>query len=138
MVISGKNLDQDKSDRQQRLVSSLGQDLSYNTTNGQWMMPKQLGLGFAMQGKEFLITSPLTKVPPDWKDLLHHNSNKEQIIRLLLNEWKKDKYAPRLHTVNCILPLEQSVSSYPTQMVNTHHARCTMIWHLRKRKLMQG
>ena len=107
MVISGKNLDQDKSDRQQRLVSSLGQDMSYNTTNSQWMMPKQLGLGFAMQGKKFLITSPLTKVPPDLKDLglIHHNSNKEQIIRLLLNEWKKNKYAPRLHTVKLYFAL---------------------------------
>ena len=54
---------------------------------------KSRGIG---KGKEFLIASPLTKVPPDWKDLLHHNSNKEQIIRLLLNEWKKDKYAPTL------------------------------------------
>ena len=59
MVISGKNLDQDKSDRQQRLVSSLGQDSSYNATNGQWMMPKQLGLGFAMwhlTGSEHVVT----------------------------------------------------------------------------------
>ena len=63
---------------------------------------KSCGIG---KSKEFLITSPLTKVPSDWKELLHHNSNKEQIIRLLLNEWKKDKYAPRLHTVNLYFAL---------------------------------
>ena len=50
-------------------------------------------------GKEYVISGPLTKVPPQWKDLLHHNANKAQIITLMINDWKTDKYAAKLHTV---------------------------------------
>jgi hypothetical protein len=39
---------------------------------------------------------PATKVPRDWKTFLSNDENKTSFTRFLLEEWKKDKYAPKL------------------------------------------
>jgi hypothetical protein len=46
--------------------------------------------------QEFLIHGPLTRVPRDYKQFLANSRNKTQLIRLILQEWKQDKYAPKL------------------------------------------
>ena len=47
--------------------------------------------------KSLLVQGPLTKVPRDFKDFLANEHNKTQLIQLLTNEWKSDKFAPKLH-----------------------------------------
>ena len=46
--------------------------------------------------KAHLIKGPLTKVPRNWKSFLSSEENKQNFIKFLLTEWKKDSYAPRL------------------------------------------
>ena len=46
--------------------------------------------------QQFLIHGPLTRVPRDSKTFLANSTNKEQLIRLILQEWKQDKYARKL------------------------------------------
>ena len=45
----------------------------------------------------FLLAGPKTKTPRDWKSFMSNDDNKTQLIKLLLSEWKKPKYAERLH-----------------------------------------
>ena len=46
--------------------------------------------------KAHLIKGPLTKVPRNWKSFLSSEENKQNFIKFLLTEWKKDIYAPKL------------------------------------------
>lgn len=46
--------------------------------------------------QEFLIKGPSTKVPRDFKMFLLNTQNKVQLIHLLLQEWRSNKYASRL------------------------------------------
>ena len=48
------------------------------------------------QSQTYIIQGPNTKVPRDWKSFLNNGSNKEQLTKLLLSEWKSDKYAAKL------------------------------------------
>ncbi|CAH1109880.1 unnamed protein product [Psylliodes chrysocephalus] len=48
-------------------------------------------------GDTFLIKGPKTKIPRDWKKFLGNGKNKEQLVNLLHNEWKQDKYAHHFH-----------------------------------------
>ena len=44
----------------------------------------------------FLLSGPKTKTPRDWKSFMSNDDNKTQLIKLLLSEWKKPKYAKRI------------------------------------------
>ena len=44
----------------------------------------------------FLLSGPKTKTPRDWKSFMSNDENKTLLIKLLLSEWKKPKYASRL------------------------------------------
>lgn len=46
--------------------------------------------------EQFLIKGPKTKVPRDWKAFMGNNENKKQLVKLLLTEWSKDKYAQKI------------------------------------------
>ena len=46
--------------------------------------------------KTFLISGPKTKTPRDWKSFMSNDENKSQLIKLLLSEWRGEKYAERL------------------------------------------
>ena len=48
----------------------------------------------------FNIGGPLTKLPNDFKAFMLNADNKQQLIRLLLCEWKSPNYARRLHGRN--------------------------------------
>ena len=47
-----------------------------------------------------LVKGPSTKVPRDWKRFLCNEENKWRWCSFLAEEWKKDKYAPKLHGNN--------------------------------------
>ena len=44
----------------------------------------------------FLLSGPKTKTPRDWKLFMSSDENKTQLIKLLLSEWRRSKYAARL------------------------------------------
>ena len=44
----------------------------------------------------FLLSRPKTKTPRDWKLFMSNDNNKSQLIKLLLSEWRKPKYATSL------------------------------------------
>ena len=44
----------------------------------------------------FLLSGPKTRTLWDWKSFMSNDKNKTQLIKLLLSEWKKPKYASRL------------------------------------------
>ena len=44
----------------------------------------------------FLLSGPKTKTPRDWKLFMSNEENKTQLIKLLLSEWRKLRYAARL------------------------------------------
>ena len=44
----------------------------------------------------FLLSGPRTKTPRDWKCFMGNDKNKTQLIKLLLEQWKTDKYAAKL------------------------------------------
>ena len=43
-----------------------------------------------------LLSGARTKSQYDWKSFMSSNKNKTQLIKLLLDQWKTDKYASRL------------------------------------------
>ena len=45
----------------------------------------------------FLLSGPMTKTPREWKSFMSNGKNKTQLIKLLLSEWQKPKFAERLH-----------------------------------------
>ena len=45
---------------------------------------------------KFLLSGPRTKNPRDWKGFMGNDKNKTQLIKLLLEQWKTDKYAAKL------------------------------------------
>ena len=45
----------------------------------------------------YLIQGPSTKVPRDWKAFLSNDKNKMNLTKFLLQEWKTNKFAPKLH-----------------------------------------
>lgn len=47
-------------------------------------------------GDVFLVKGPSTRIPKEWKAFLQNNTNKENLIGLILSEWQKDAYASRL------------------------------------------
>lgn len=55
------------------------------------------------------MKGPSTRVPKEWKAFLQNSTNKENLIALILSEWQKDVYAPKLlnrqilfvHKVTC-------------------------------------
>ena len=44
----------------------------------------------------FLLSGPKTKTPRNWKLFMYNDENKTQLIKLLLSEWRRPKYAARL------------------------------------------
>lgn len=54
-------------------------------------------------GETFLIKGPKTKIPRDWKKFLSNGKNKEQLVNILHNEWKQDKYAHYFHGTSIYL-----------------------------------
>lgn len=46
---------------------------------------------------KLIVRGENTKKPPDWKAFLCNDENKKQFIDLLVKEWSKDEYAPKLH-----------------------------------------
>ena len=44
----------------------------------------------------FLLSGPKTKTPRDWELFMSNDENKTQLIKLLLSEWRKPRYAARL------------------------------------------
>jgi len=60
-------------------------------------------------GKAHLIGGPRTKVPRDWKQFLLNNDNKKQLTNFILEEWKQDKYAPKLHMREVLFVCEKRV-----------------------------
>ena len=42
--------------------------------------------------KEFTVTHK----PKDWKSFIQNDNNKTQLLQLLLDQWKTDRYAPAL------------------------------------------
>ena len=38
----------------------------------------------------YLVKGPSTKLPMDWKSFLANNTNKTNLTKLLLTEWRKD------------------------------------------------
>ena len=47
-------------------------------------------------GQSYLIIGGLTKIPHNWKEFLSNSKNKQQLLKLLLNEFQKDKFAKKL------------------------------------------
>ena len=45
----------------------------------------------------FLLSGPRTKSLREWKSFMSNDKNKTQLIKLLLSEWQKPKFAERLH-----------------------------------------
>ena len=43
-----------------------------------------------------LLKGSATRLPRDWKSFLSNSTNKSNLIKLLLKEWKRDKYAAKL------------------------------------------
>lgn len=43
-----------------------------------------------------LLSGPKTKTPKDWKSFMANDENKSQLLHLLFNQWKTDKYAEKL------------------------------------------
>lgn len=60
-------------------------------------------------GKAHLIGGPRTKVPRDWKQFLLNDDNKKQLTNFILEQWKQDKYAPRLHMREVLFVCEKRV-----------------------------
>lgn len=46
--------------------------------------------------EKLIIKGESTKRPSDWKAFLANDANKQQFIELLLKQWQKDEYAPKL------------------------------------------
>jgi hypothetical protein len=46
--------------------------------------------------ESYLVKGPSTKLPKEWKSFLSNNDNKTNLIKLLLSEWRKEKYAAQL------------------------------------------
>ena len=44
----------------------------------------------------FLLSGARTKTPHEWKSFMSNDKNKTQLINLLLEQWKTDKYAAKL------------------------------------------
>ena len=44
----------------------------------------------------FLLSGPKTRTPRDWKSFMSNDENKTQLIKLLLSEWQKSRYAGKL------------------------------------------
>ena len=44
----------------------------------------------------FLLSGARTKTPRDWKGFMGYDKNKTQLIKLLLEQWKTEKYAAKL------------------------------------------
>ena len=55
------------------------------------------------------VKGPSTKVPRDWKRFLCNEENKSRLCSFLLEEWKKDKYAPKLHGKSLFVVDEKGV-----------------------------
>ena len=51
----------------------------------------------------------MTKVPRDWKTFLSNDENKRRRTGFLLEEWKKDKFAEKLHKRTVIFSSEEDV-----------------------------
>lgn len=85
------------------LAESLFKQLPHNSQRVDFVTDSYLplsikGLERARRGSAnaHLIKGPLTKIPRNWKTFLASEENKQSFTRFLLNEWKGDKYAPRL------------------------------------------
>ena len=63
----------------------------------------------------FNIKGPATKVPNNFHQFLCSDSNKKQLIRLLLSEWSSDKYAPHLKSRKIFFVCEESCYSISSQ-----------------------
>ena len=59
---------------------------------------------------QYLVGGPSTTVPREYQQFLTNPKNKEQLISLLLSEWKTDKYARKLH--NKVVFFVQAVEVY--------------------------
>jgi hypothetical protein len=46
---------------------------------------------------QYLVGGPSTKLPREYQQFLTNPKNKEQLISLLLSEWKQDRHAIKLH-----------------------------------------
>ena len=57
----------------------------------------------------FLLSGPKTKTPRDWKLFMSNDENETQLIKLLLSEWRKPRYAARLCRRQLFLFLEKIV-----------------------------
>lgn len=44
----------------------------------------------------FLLSGAKTRTPKDWKSFMSNDENKTQLLRLLFEQWKSDKYAKHL------------------------------------------
>ena len=57
----------------------------------------------------FLLSGAKTKTPRDWKGFMGNDKNKTQLIKLLFDQWKTDKYATRLVDRSIYYVLEENV-----------------------------
>ena len=44
----------------------------------------------------FIVKGPLTRVPKEWKKFLQNDNNKENLLQLILSEWRKEQFAEKL------------------------------------------
>ncbi|KAK3107392.1 hypothetical protein FSP39_013623 [Pinctada imbricata] len=60
------------------------------------------------QSEKLLINGPMTKTPRDWGHFLKNKANKEQLIKLLLAEWRKPEYAKDIESREIYFVYKQS------------------------------
>ena len=51
---------------------------------------------FERRRRALLLSGPKTRTPKDWKSFMQNDDNKTQLLHLLLDQWKADRYAPAL------------------------------------------
>lgn len=66
-----------------------------------------------------LLPGAKTKTPRDWKSFMSNDRNKTQLISLLLDQWKTDKYASRLVDRNIYYVIGEEVVRLTCEDDNT-------------------
>ena len=92
-------------------------DLLFSTDMYKKHSVKELERTSRGAGEKRLIKGESTKRPENWKSFLSNDSNKQQLVRLLLKVWSNDEFSRKLQNKNVILVCEEK--AYQLKKIDT-------------------